>query len=208
MVSLPVRIIYTIASCVIVLLLYSRYQVPPQFKPAMDSCSLNCFYFFRKFLVDINCYITGELAYGVVPMWTLDLGKPVRTSLENSVNYGIHGPVADAQWEAIIPDNGGIVYMGRDRRPFMPSMFHQLQCLKSIRISYLQVNSTAGQAADPTAQHCLNYLRQMILCRGDLNLEQVISNHFHSVHFRREQTCRNWEIPYAEHAHNHAEYLN
>lgn len=139
-------------------------------------------------------------------MWTMDLGKPLRMSLENSVNYGVYGPVADAQWDSIVPENGGIVHMGQERRPFMPSMFHQLQCLKIIRIAYLQVNSTAAQTADLTAQHCLNYLRQMILCRADLNLEQVIGEHFHTVHFRREQTCRNWEVPYAEHARNNAEY--
>lgn len=150
----------------------------------------------------------GTLASGAVPMWTLDLGRPVRTSLENTMHFGVYGSAADADWASIIPDNGGVVYMGQEKRPFMPSMFHQLQCLNTIRLSYLQVNSTIGQGVDPTAQHCLNYLRQMCLCRADLNLEQVIDDFFHLVHFRREQTCRNWEIPYAEHARNNAEYAS
>lgn len=141
-------------------------------------------------------------------MWKMDLGKPVRTGLENTVNFDVYGSAADADWASLVPDNGGIVHMGPEQRPFMPSVFHQLRCLNIIRASYLLVNTTVGQAVDPTTEHCLNYLRQMVLCRADLNLEQVIVDLFHTVHFRREQTCRNWEVPYIEHTRNNAEYVS
>ncbi|KJA22214.1 hypothetical protein HYPSUDRAFT_108340, partial [Hypholoma sublateritium FD-334 SS-4] len=51
----------------------------------------------------------------------------------------------------------------------------------------------------PHLHHCLNYLRQIILCRPDLTLEPgkfngdvFVGPSMGSVH-----VCRDWRIPYA-----------
>lgn len=130
-----------------------------------------------------------------IAAWDINLHNRVSMSLEDTVNYQLRSTEADAQWAALTPHEG-VVHIGSERRPFMPSVFHQLHCLNIIRLAY--VNNTGGEL-DLVGRHCLNYLRQMLLCRTDLNLEPVVDpGTLHMVRYRREQTCRDWRVVYHE----------
>jgi len=79
----------------------------------------------------------------------------------------------DAQWTAQYP-NDGIVYLGEHRQPFTISMYHEIRCIDILRIEIMQMrgsNDTILPGA--LALHCLGYLRQMVMCRADLNGETV-----------------------------------
>ncbi|TFK24211.1 hypothetical protein FA15DRAFT_592757 [Coprinopsis marcescibilis] len=118
---------------------------------------------------------------------------------QNTVNYQLNGSVANAQWEALFPSTGGLVYLGPEKRPFMLSTFHQLRCLDIIRRNYA-LDAEKGHK-NPTSQtrHCMNYLRQMILCRGDSRLERVVDPEgAHAVQVRDSQTCRDWRSLYSQ----------
>ena len=113
------------------------------------------------------------------------------------IHYALNGSNADSQWNAMIPANGGIVHLGPNKEPFMLSMFHQLRCLDIIRRAYME-GSQGGDAHTSVSHHCLNYIRQMVLCRGDLRLQRVVDPYGeHAVQFRDTQTCLDWRVVYS-----------
>ncbi|KAK0209090.1 hypothetical protein DFS33DRAFT_1307596 [Desarmillaria ectypa] len=144
---------------------------------------------------------TWKVLTGSVAVWDIGPLPSVIMDLENTVNYQLNSTAYNnAQWSALAP-GGGIVYLGPNRTPYLPSFFHQLRCLDIIRLFYVAQeqdvdNQDAKEAA--AARHCLNYLRQMLFCRSDLNLESVISGDLdhHAVAGRRTQTCRDWRAVY------------
>ena len=117
--------------------------------------------------------------------------------VHDTVHYPLNGSDADSQWNAMIPTDGGIIHLGPNKEPFMLSMFHQLRCLDIIRRAYME-GSRGGDASTPISRHCLNYIRQMVLCRGDLRLQRVVDPYGeHAVQFRDTQTCLDWRVVYA-----------
>ncbi|KAJ6620262.1 major facilitator superfamily domain-containing protein [Mycena sp. CBHHK59/15] len=114
---------------------------------------------------------------GTSPVWDVGPMPNVYLNVENTVHYQLNSSEADAEWAALVPPNGGIVHVGPDRRPFMPSVFHQLRCLNILRQAYVSdAHNTLPKHAKLASQsrHCLNYLRQMIMCRANLRLEPVV----------------------------------
>nr|GAT49350.1 predicted protein [Mycena chlorophos] len=135
-------------------------------------------------------------AEGISPVWDLPLDT-VLMDVHNTDNYDLNGTLADAQWAALMPPNGGIVELGPHGEKFMLSMAHQLQCLDVIRQDYVAGwegrRTTPNGEVSARAHHCLNYIRQMVLCRGDRRLEQVVDPFgAHAVQVRGTQTCKDW----------------
>ncbi|KAJ7744018.1 hypothetical protein DFH07DRAFT_749651 [Mycena maculata] len=109
--------------------------------------------------------------------------------VHNTENYQLNGSTAAAQWAALIPESGGLVRMGSENELFMVSMYHQLSCLDIIRRDYVE-GSVGKAGTSSVTHHCLNYIRQMILCRGDRRLERVVDPFGeHAVEIRGTQTC-------------------
>ncbi|KAL5513638.1 hypothetical protein ACEPAH_4037 [Sanghuangporus vaninii] len=89
--------------------------------------------------------------------------------------FPISGPSAAETWESIHPPGYGFVRMGDQARLLCIAMFHQLHCIEKMRI-YLDDPYGAGQWVSwPHQHHCMNYLRQSILCRADRTLEPLDS---------------------------------
>ncbi|KAG2033993.1 hypothetical protein BDR03DRAFT_901864 [Suillus americanus] len=94
---------------------------------------------------------------------------PVLMAFEDSTHYQINTEDGRAEWASLTPGNG-LVYLGeRPGHPFSISMFHQLRCLNILREDIVGKSSNAA-----LSRHCLNYLRQMIMCRGDAQLENIL----------------------------------
>ena len=118
-------------------------------------------------------------------------------SLEDSVHYSVDTPAGEAEWASILPPGGPVVYLGQDQRPFTVSMLHELRCLDIIRHNIVEFygddspNATIAQPA--LTRHCMNYVRQMILCRADMRLESVRAPHGHRMTVSEvTHTCRDW----------------
>lgn len=122
--------------------------------------------------------------------------QEVFMDVHNTHKYQLNGSEAHVQWEALIPPNGGLVRLGPHKELFMVSMYHQLKCLDLIRREY--VDRSMGKSGTPSvAHHCLNYIRQMILCRGDRRLECVVDPlGEHAVQIGGTQTCGDWTQVY------------
>jgi len=119
----------------------------------------------------------------------------VRTFIENSAHFQVDGD--DEEWESLVPGNG-LVYLGNEKQPYTMSMIHQLRCIDIVRKEIVDLEANPQRAmARPSeiSHHCVNYLRQMVLCRGDLELDSVAGKP-HPVVFPDAYQCRDWEMVY------------
>ncbi|EJD00200.1 uncharacterized protein FOMMEDRAFT_170189 [Fomitiporia mediterranea MF3/22] len=131
------------------------------------------------------------------------LGR-VKAFRENSIHFSLED---DAEWEAAVPGDG-LIYLGKQRRPFMVSMFHQLRCLDIVRREIVSVAHSGKPDISPASdlgQYCVNYLRQMAMCRGDLDLD-VIMGWPHPAVYPDLTECSDWEVVYKEVEMNQAMY--
>ena len=127
---------------------------------------------------------------------------------DHTVHYALAGDVADKEWAALLPSGGVVVHLGPANRPFTVSMFHQLRCLDTVRRA-LAVYKENGTEASAPARHCLNYLRQMTLCRANTRLENVrdSSRYRHKVTVAETTyTCRDWNAVVDAAEENWSEY--
>ncbi|KAI0668224.1 hypothetical protein C8Q78DRAFT_980708 [Trametes maxima] len=126
--------------------------------------------------------------------------KPVAFQFDLGLRYGFND---SASWRALVPGDG-LVHLGPHREAFLPSLFHQLQCLDVLRD---QLTKPRVERAEEPARHCMNYILQMILCRGDTNLDpyQYPSN-IHPVDANPIRRCLDWRAVYSAVEENQREY--
>lgn len=125
-------------------------------------------------------------------------------AFEDSVHYQINTEDGRAEWASLTPGNGLVYLGGQPGRPFSISMFHQLRCLNILREDIVGAESNAA-----LSRHCLNYLRQMIMCRGDAQLENILlaskDNSSHPFFVQPgSYMCSNWNFVLEEVKKNQA----
>ncbi|KAG2362352.1 hypothetical protein BDR07DRAFT_1609564 [Suillus spraguei] len=123
----------------------------------------------------------------------LDL-EIVALTFEDSKYYSTSGLSAWSEWDLLdhFPKGHGFVRLGPNGRLFGVSMFHQIHCLQMIRLALINgPNDHSG--------HCLNFLRQAILCNSDTTLDPVYINGSMSGTNGLGVThiCRDWSQVYA-----------
>lgn len=104
-----------------------------------------------------------------VPFNTTSGSIPLLVNITS--DFPISGPNASKKWESIYPPGYGFVRLGDESRLLCVAMFHQLHCIEKMRI-YLDDPSNKHVAL-PHQHHCMNYLRQLFLCKGDTTLEPI-----------------------------------
>ena len=133
-------------------------------------------------------------------------------TLEDSRHYALDNPESDAEYVSLYPgDNLGFVHLGPNKRFFGLSMFHQIHCLDSLRKAILGLthdhrDMEAGELGH--THHCLNYLRQTILCSADVTLEPETPEGSQDVGEGLAVThvCRDWGKVYDFVRRNEAEW--
>ncbi|GJE88768.1 hypothetical protein PsYK624_048530 [Phanerochaete sordida] len=138
--------------------------------------------------------------------WEIGPLPPVELVFESTVHYTIGNSRGALEWNSTLPSGGAVVHLGPEQRPFTVSLFHQLRCLNIIRTSIEAVY--ADELYDEQmSHHCMNYLRQMVLCRADTRLEPIraiegggrtVSDVGH--------TCADWTVVYEAAEQNYREY--
>jgi len=113
----------------------------------------------------------------------------------------MEGEGADIEWSALFPGEG-IVYTGSTPDiPRVPSVFYQLRCLDIVRKEIVALEALgAPHPAYPTdlGDHCINYLRQMALCRADTDMDVVIGPVGNLNIYPNMHVCRDWSVLYGE----------
>ncbi|KAH9945104.1 uncharacterized protein BXZ73DRAFT_73308 [Epithele typhae] len=167
--------------------------------------------------------------------WPLPALPAVRLPHEDSVHYS--AALADAPdrgaaaWAALLPRGGATVRLGPAGRPFTLGMFHQLRCLDVLRAQLVAVHDSYAPGTNESwrrapggegeervdgltgreremAGHCLNYLRQSVMCRGDSRLEHLRSNtDAQTTVSDVTHECRDWTAVYDAAEANYADYV-
>lgn len=118
----------------------------------------------------------------------------------------------DAAWRSVFLENGNYLFRQMpsaeagepdEVRVYGVSMFHQLHCLWMIRVTLQALNATAHGVSSPVHHdiedrhylHCLDYLRQAILCNADDNIEAPQRDPHDATHDivngQGQRQCRN-----------------
>ncbi|KIJ63971.1 hypothetical protein HYDPIDRAFT_133254 [Hydnomerulius pinastri MD-312] len=143
--------------------------------------------------------------YTFVSEWPAD-GMDDRVELfpEDSHHYQLDTALGKMEWRALWPSGDGTISLGPSGRRFTVAMFHQLQCLDIIREELVATPNADSSTSDDgrrweLTEHCMNYLRQMMLCHSEIALESVRSAVPPSIVdlTRSRYTCRNWTELYA-----------
>lgn len=134
-------------------------------------------------------------------------------SREDSVHYSIDTPAGDAEWNATLPSGGVLLHLGPSFHPFSLSMLHQLRCLNIVREVLVTVYADDAHSLRAPklalGRHCMNYLRQMVLCRADLRLEPVRAGKGSGLtESDVTHTCKDWTAVYEAAEANHQEYMD
>ncbi|EPS97743.1 hypothetical protein FOMPIDRAFT_38131 [Fomitopsis schrenkii] len=128
---------------------------------------------------------------------------------ETSVHYQFDTEEGAAEYAKLTPPGGHTVFLhddhsGLDSEPevYTVALFHQLKCLDIIRG---QITNPSHNPTRPLVQHCMNYLRQMLLCYPNLRLEPAIDPTGTAVR-GYQASCRDWTTLYDEAEANHLAY--
>ncbi|KAH6912436.1 hypothetical protein BKA70DRAFT_763748 [Coprinopsis sp. MPI-PUGE-AT-0042] len=131
-------------------------------------------------------------------LWTISKPAPVGMVAEESVHYAIDTPEAMEEWATSQVDGGGMVRIPPSRRDFALAMFHEMHCLRLMRFA---LGGHYDDMARGHMQHCLNYLRQDILCASDVTLEpaDILERDYEVERFGSVHVCENnWEATYQD----------
>ncbi|KAI0428526.1 hypothetical protein F5Y09DRAFT_312898 [Xylaria sp. FL1042] len=138
--------------------------------------------------------------------WAADFGTVTQTLVYNRSFAYPPSEHTDRAWSDMFPDLGGFFVhptTAPARSTF--SVYHQLHCLDGLRGGYWanqQAASRGERLIDESLpahlqmthmRHCIDYIRQGIMCSGDTTLEKV-DKKVNGVHgFGVEHTCVDWE---------------
>lgn len=141
--------------------------------------------------------------------WSVPFGDLVAMTITNSARFELDGEDSALEWAALIPRGGHTVHVMQpgDNQPttYTVTLFHQLKCLDFIRQDFVYMNRT-NAGPNIMTSHCVNYLRQTILCRPNLRLESVRNTHLNAGRMQYDAACNDWERVYEETGRNHAAY--
>ncbi|KAI0697362.1 hypothetical protein BC835DRAFT_1249712, partial [Cytidiella melzeri] len=138
----------------------------------------------------------GYIGYDYPEVWPIER-KPVLLAFSHSIRYGLDTPSGIAEWSSLVPGDG-VVHLGEHKQPYTISMFHQLKCLDILRGELVR-DREHSEGASELSRHCLNYMRQMIMCRGDTYLEPFIHpNHKDPIEMQNIYECKDWGVVYDE----------
>ncbi|KAH8109250.1 hypothetical protein DFH11DRAFT_1628246 [Phellopilus nigrolimitatus] len=146
-----------------------------------------------------KCLLVAYMGDDYPMTWPLPEVSPVLMYPEDTNRYALDTPDGEAEWRALVPPSSGngTVHLGPHARPFTVAMFHQLQCLDVVRSS-IASRGEIDQRAKELTDHCMNYLRQAVLCHARTVLESVRSDIGPKITdlARSEYVCRDWRVLY------------
>lgn len=107
-------------------------------------------------------------------------------------------------WNQMLPSGGHLIHQGHldgSVSTHTVAVFHQLQCLNTIRQYHAGDPNTP--LSSPLVSHCLNYLRETVLCQMDMREEQIpdkpLINGF-------DRMCIDWEAVWKDAETNYEKY--
>ncbi|KAJ7074802.1 hypothetical protein C8F01DRAFT_971726, partial [Mycena amicta] len=140
-------------------------------------------------------------------LWDIPVQQPVAMLVQESRAYPIHGDDALERWATTSSGGFGYVRLGEEQRAFAIAMFHEMHCVRLMRAA---LSGRYDAAAQGHMHHCLNYIRQFILCSPDLTLEppDVLSRDFEAERVGSTHVCADWSLFYQVAADNFDTFMD
>ncbi|TCD67788.1 hypothetical protein EIP91_011916 [Steccherinum ochraceum] len=164
------------------------------------ACAIGSVYFLDTVSKIIAVRILGDenrLSSSLKELLDLRRFAPIKFYIQNTVRYEAIGPEGAEDFAALLPASGHLVHLsGEDTNnggtgTYTVAMFHQLRCLEILRNDYDSGNQS------PYRLHCINYLRQTVLCLADVRLESERSPRAPTrVSLESDYLCRDWRKLY------------
>ncbi|KAJ7352495.1 hypothetical protein DFH08DRAFT_88964 [Mycena albidolilacea] len=136
-------------------------------------------------------------------IWPIKLPeKQVLIPIHDTIRYQLETEDGAAEWSASMAENG-MIYLGKQCRPFSISMFHQIRCLDTLGKAFVGVKSRNGSSTRPDTEdwdlirHCMNYLRQMMFCHSRTYLDPLLGYPQPNGYPDTDQ-CPDWSVVYDE----------
>ncbi|EMD31936.1 hypothetical protein CERSUDRAFT_119268 [Gelatoporia subvermispora B] len=101
--------------------------------------------------------------------WPIDR-PPVVMWFEEPIHFDLDSPNGELEWASLVP-GPNVIHLGSHQTAFSISMIHQLRCLDIVREALVHGLHNGTSRREELTRHCMNYLRQNVLCRGDTFLE-------------------------------------
>lgn len=115
----------------------------------------------------------------------------------STAHYRINNSDTEDEYRSLLPSGGYLVHLPNKNgnlEEYTVTLFHQLKCLDIIRQEYL---NDASQPVSSLTRHCMNYLRQSLLCNLNTGLENA-KNSAATASRSYNALCFDWTKVYAE----------
>lgn len=157
------------------------------------------------FLATVGFFFSGYVGDDYPEVWPIER-KSVLMTFDNPKHFRLDTEDGAAEWGAIVPGNG-VVHLGPRHQPYTISMMHQLKCLDIIRQEMVG-GDDVDERLSALSRHCLNYVRQMVMCHGDIELESFqFGSHKNPIDWHGVYECKDWEAVHGEVQRNQAEHV-
>jgi hypothetical protein len=137
--------------------------------------------------------------------------EDVALTLHESVHFGLNAsdPVEADEWAlySSIPKGVGRTRLGPQQRVFVLTVSHQMHCLRRIHVAF--ANREDALASRGHVHHCLNYLRQTLLCQAPDMLERgdFMERDYAAERVGDTLICKDWERAFAVFDEKYDEWL-
>ncbi len=116
-----------------------------------------------------------------------------------TARYNVTTDEAAQEWIVALPSGDGSYRLhtpptpSEANRAVFVAMYHELHCIQTFAVAL--VENTREQW--PHFRHCLNYIRQMAMCRPDLTVEagRFVDEQFVGAAPGAVHVCQDWRIP-------------
>ncbi|KAG1748966.1 uncharacterized protein EDB91DRAFT_1111695 [Suillus paluster] len=116
--------------------------------------------------------------------------------VDQTAHYSVVTDEGGEEYAKLIPRGGHAVNITDPEtgqsHTYTVTLFHQLKCLGIIRDNY-----AAARPPSMITRHCMNYLRQSILCHPNMRIEPAVNNLGSAVR-GYDAVCRDWTKVYEE----------
>jgi len=139
--------------------------------------------------------------------FSVPVGDPVAMFIHDSVYYDPVTERGALEYGYLMPSGGHTVHITRPQTTTSQSksevhtvaLFHRLKCLQIMGHQFVAPELPIS----PLTKHCINYLRESILCRLNLRLESVKNTIGHVNRGPYDAKCKDWTLVYAEAERNY-----
>ncbi len=156
-------------------------------------------------LLDNRGEVTDDDTVAASLTFDVKFDAPVAMHIDDTSRFTMDEDGAK-DYAALIPPEGHIVHMtdGTQWPPkkYTVTLFHQLRCLGAIHRLSMKAPTSQPTSLD---HHCMNYIRQSVLCRPNLRIEPV-KNIVGTGVRAYDAVCRDWSKIYEEAARNRMEF--